>query len=62
MYSLVWRDQGWFITHQLMDIWIVSILAILLKDILNILIHEKAIGTHFSIYLGVELLGQRVGI
>lgn len=45
-----------------MDVWIVSILAVLLKDILNVLVHEKALGTHFSMYLGVALLGQRVGI
>ena len=60
MYSLVWRDQGWFITHHLMDIWIVSMLVILFKDIMNILVHEKDTGTHFSIYLQVGSEGRHM--
>lgn len=40
----------------------VFILVILLNDTMNTLAHEKVIGTHFSIHLGADLLGQRVGI
>ena len=60
MYSLIWRDQGWFITHQLMDIWIVSILLILFNDIMNILVHEKDTGIPFSIYLQVGSEGRHM--
>ena len=60
MYSLVWRDQGGFLTHQLMDIWIVSMLVILFKDIMNILVREKDTDIHVSIYLWVGSEGRHM--
>lgn len=62
MYATVWRGHGWPVMHLLMDIGTVFILVILINDTMNTLAHEKVIGTHFSIHLGADLLGQRVGI